>query len=92
MRTNLWTIFTLVAITGLAVTAAAQEPCAPACTPAGCNACGTCAPGHSCRMVTEMVPIKKVVYTSKCVPVCELQPGGHSCLGGHGGGNCSSNC
>ena len=92
MRTNLWTFFTLVAITGLAVTAAAQEPVAPACTPAGSKACGTCAPGHSCRMVTEMVPIKKVVYTSKCVPVCELQPGCHSCRGGHGSGNCSSAC
>jgi len=86
MRTKLWTFFSLVAITGMAVVAAAQEPCIPGCAPAGCNACGT--PGHCCRMVTEMVPIKKVVYTSKCVPVCEVQPGCHSCRGGHGGGNC----
>ncbi len=88
MRTNLWTLLAL-AITGTAAIVAAQEPCVPACAPGGCNADGTCAPGHSCRMVTEMVPIKKVVYTSKCVPVCELHPGSHHC---GLGGNCSSNC
>ena len=80
MRTNLCTLLTLTAITGMAVTVAAQEPCVPACASSGCNADGTCQ--HcpqcaNCRMVSEMVPVKKVVYSTKCVPVCEQHPGCH---------------
>jgi hypothetical protein len=92
MRTNLSKLLTLMATVGIAAIVSAQEPAPPACVP-GCN---SCVPGHSCRMVTEMVPIKKVVYTTKCVPVCEQHPGahlchrlGHLCQGGTGGGCCS---
>ncbi len=89
MRTNLWTVLAVIAITGMAVAAVAQEPCIPAGAPAGCNSNGVCAPGPCCRMVTEMVPVKKIVYSTKCVPVCELHPGSHC---GHGGGCCDSGC
>ena len=71
MRTNIWT---LIAITGMAATVAAQGPCAPG----GCNSNGTCQHGAQCgccTIVTEMVPVKKIVYSTKCVPVCELHPG-----------------
>ena len=82
MRTNLWAILGLIAVTSMAVTTDRQEPCAlpPAPAPIGCNTEGTCVHCQNCancRLINEMVPIKKIVYSTKCVPVCELHPGGH---------------
>ena len=92
MRTNLWTLLTLIAITGMVAIVTAQEPCIPARALTSCNSDGTCVQGACCRMVTEMVPVKKIVYSTKCVPVCELHPGSHCGHGGHGGGCCDSGC
>jgi len=83
MRTNLRALLALITITGMAV-ATAQEPCAPVSNVGGCNtggACQHCSQCENCRMVSEMVPVKKVVYSTKCVPVCEVHPGGHCACG-----------
>lgn len=84
MPTKLWTVLTVIAIAGMAVIVTAQETSVPAGGPSGCNADGTCVSGGCCQMITENVPIKKVVYSTKCVPVCELHPG---CRG-----DCGPNC
>ena len=66
----------------LAAAAIAQEPCASiGAGSAGCQSDGTQGGCHAqcdqCQIHNEMVPIKKWVYETKCVPVCELHPGGH---------------
>ncbi len=79
--------FSLMMLIGLAATVTAQGPCASTGGGlAGCHSEGTqcqCDGAHGgchaqcyqCRMTNEMVPIKKAVYETKCVPVCELHPG-----------------
>ena len=83
MKTRFWTSCAVIAFAGMAAIVAAQEPIAAAVDP-GCSSDGMCATGGCCQMVTEKVPIKKVVYSTKCVPVCELHPG---CRG-----DCGPNC
>ena len=74
MKPRFCTVCAVIAFAGMAAIVAAQQPIAPAVDP-GCTADGMCATGACCQMVTEKVPIKKVVYSTKCVPVCELHPG-----------------
>ena len=76
----------------LAAAVIAQEPCASTGVgPVGCQSDGH--PGgcqsqcFQCQIHNEMVPIKKWVYETKCIPVCELHPGSH-----HGHCDCGPTC
>lgn len=79
-------VFALMTLIGLAATVTAQGPCVSTGGLSGCQSEGAhCqSNGHQdgcqaqcyqCQMTNEMVPVKKTVYETKCVPVCELHPG-----------------
>lgn len=86
MRLSPQFVLAIMMSIGLAATVTAQGPCASngvglsGCQSDGTQACchGGCqAQCYQCQIHNEMVPIKKWHYETKCVPVCELHPGGH---------------